>query len=177
MCMAQCNTELLCVCPEHSDMCHAFACKAMSISSILDLTASHAGMPSMTRLMHSCSGNGHAACTYQLAWCNMNIEATITFDLFMYGVTYTRLPRARTQTHSKCERYMCSVPISLVEYEINGVWWAAARSVNNQWPYHRELGDFSFPLPIRITSVAGEVITDVVPSSTGTPLPFLSPPY
>ena len=71
---------------------------------------------------------------------------------------------------------MCSVPISLVEYEINGVWWAAARSVNNQWPYHRELGDFSFPLPIRITSVAGEVITDAVYSSTGTPLPFLSPP-
>lgn len=62
-----------------------------------------------------------------------------------------------------------------MEYEINGVWWAAARSVNNQWPYHRELGDFSFPLPIRITSVAGEVITDVVPAATGTPLPFLSP--
>lgn len=63
---------------------------------------------------------------------------------------------------------ICSVPILSVEYEVNGVWWTAARSVNNQWPYHRELGDFSFPLPIRVTSVAGEVITDVVPSATGT---------
>lgn len=61
----------------------------------------------------------------------------------------------------------CSVPLKSVEYKINGKWWKAARSVNNQWPYHRELGDFSFPLPIRVTSVAGEVLEDVVPSSSG----------
>lgn len=59
------------------------------------------------------------------------------------------------------------VPIKLVEYQVQGVWWAAARSVNNQWPYHMEAGAFSFPLPIRVTSVAGEVLTDTVPSSTG----------
>ncbi len=63
---------------------------------------------------------------------------------------------------------MCSVPLQLVEYQINGVWWPAARSVNNQWPYHREIGDFSFPMPIRVTSVAGEVLVDTVPSSSGT---------
>ena len=63
---------------------------------------------------------------------------------------------------------MCSVPLQLVEYQINGVWWPAVRSVNNQWPYHREIGDFSFPMPIRVTSVAGEVLVDTVPSSSGT---------
>ena len=62
---------------------------------------------------------------------------------------------------------MCSVPLQLVEYQINGVWWAAARSVNNQWPYHREIGTFNFPMPIRVTSVAGEVLVDTVPSSSG----------
>lgn len=62
---------------------------------------------------------------------------------------------------------MCSVPLQLVEYHINGVWWPAARSVNNQWPYHREIGDFNFPMPIRVTSVAGEVLADTVPSSAG----------
>ena len=62
---------------------------------------------------------------------------------------------------------MCSVPLQLVEYQINGVWWPAARSVNNQWPYHREVGNFNFPLPIRVTSVAGEVLVDTVPSSSG----------
>lgn len=59
------------------------------------------------------------------------------------------------------------VPLKSVEYQINGEWWSAARSVNNQWPYHRELGNFAFPLPIRVTSVAGEVLEDVVPSSSG----------
>ncbi|KAA6428967.1 MAG: hypothetical protein FRX49_01077 [Trebouxia sp. A1-2] len=59
------------------------------------------------------------------------------------------------------------VPLQLVEYQINGVWWPAARSVNNQWPYHREIGNFNFPLPIRVTSVAGEVLVDTVPSSSG----------
>lgn len=62
---------------------------------------------------------------------------------------------------------VCSVPLRSVEYKINGKWWSAARSVNNQWPYHREVGDFSFPLPIRVTSVAGEVLEDVVTSSSG----------
>ncbi len=76
---------------------------------------------------------------------------------------------------------MCSVPLQLVEYQIDGVWWPAARSVNNQWPYHREIGDFNFPLPIRVTSVAGEVLLDTVPSSSGmvhrlNPLPLGTPP-
>ena len=69
----------------------------------------------------------------------------------------------------------CSVPLKSVEYQINGQWWSAARSVNNQWPYHRELGDFSFPLPIRVTSVAGEVLEDVVPSSSGQSKVWLPP--
>lgn len=59
------------------------------------------------------------------------------------------------------------VPLQLVEYQINGVWWPAARSVNNQWPYHREIGNFQFPMPIRVTSVAGEVLVDTVSSSSG----------
>lgn len=65
----------------------------------------------------------------------------------------------------------CSVPLKSVEYKVNGKWWSASRSVNNQWPYHREIGDFSFPLPIRVTSVAGEVLEDVVPSSSGLDMP------
>ncbi|KAL3144188.1 hypothetical protein ABBQ32_003969 [Trebouxia sp. C0010 RCD-2024] len=59
------------------------------------------------------------------------------------------------------------VPLKSVEYNIDGQWWSATRSVNNQWPYHREVGDFSFPMPIRVTSVAGQVLEDIVPSSSG----------
>ena len=69
--------------------------------------------------------------------------------------------------HADLPLAACSVPLKSVEYQINGEWWSAARSVNNQWPYHRELGNFAFPLPIRVTSVAGEVLEDVVPSSSG----------
>jgi len=56
-----------------------------------------------------------------------------------------------------------------VEIKLGGNWIPLKRSANNQWPYYNTNGPWqsSFPMPIRITSAAGESIEDSVPNTKG----------
>ena len=56
-----------------------------------------------------------------------------------------------------------------VEVKLGGSWIALKRSANNQWPYYNTQGPWqsSFPMPIRITSAAGEVVEDSIPDTKG----------
>ncbi|CAL5218467.1 g150 [Coccomyxa viridis] len=61
------------------------------------------------------------------------------------------------------------VPVAGVEIKLGGSWVPLKRSSNNQWPYYNTNGPWqsSFPMPIRITSAAGEAIEDSIPSAKG----------
>lgn len=61
------------------------------------------------------------------------------------------------------------IPVAGVEVKIGSTWVPLKRSANNQWPYYNTNGPWesSFPMPIRVTSAAGETIEDSVPSSKG----------
>ena len=63
----------------------------------------------------------------------------------------------------------CRVPVAGVEIKLGGSWVPLKRSSNNQWPYYNTNGPWqsSFPMPIRITSAAGEAIEDSIPSAKG----------
>lgn len=61
----------------------------------------------------------------------------------------------------------CSVPIKAVEIKIGEGWYSVPRATNNMWPYHKQAGPWSFPMPIRITSIADEVMEDVVTNAPG----------
>ncbi len=63
----------------------------------------------------------------------------------------------------------CRVPITGVEVKLGGEWLPLKRTVNNQWPYYNTNGPWqsSFPMPIRVTSVTGETIEDVITSTKG----------
>lgn len=56
-----------------------------------------------------------------------------------------------------------------VEIKLGGNWIPLKRSANNQWPYYNTNGPWqsSFPMPIRITSAAGESIEDSIPNAKG----------
>ena len=48
-----------------------------------------------------------------------------------------------------------------MQVKINNVWVKMQRANNNQWPYYNTNGPWQtgFPMPIRISSIAGEVGT------------------
>ena len=48
-----------------------------------------------------------------------------------------------------------------MQVKINNVWVKMQRANNNQWPYYNTNGPWQtgFPMPIRISSIAGEVRT------------------
>ena len=56
-----------------------------------------------------------------------------------------------------------------VEVKLGGTWVPLKRSANNQWPYYTTNGPWqsSFPMPIRLTSAAGETLEDAIPSAKG----------
>ena len=53
------------------------------------------------------------------------------------------------------------IPVAQVEVKINNAWVKMQRANNNQWPYYNTNGPWQtgFPMPIRISSIAGEVGT------------------
>ena len=53
------------------------------------------------------------------------------------------------------------IPVAQVQVKINNVWVKMQRANNNQWPYYNTNGPWQtgFPMPIRISSIAGEVGT------------------
>ena len=64
---------------------------------------------------------------------------------------------------------MCRVPIASVEIKLQGQWLPMKRTVNNQWPYYNTNGPWqtAFPIPVRVTSVVGEVIEDTITGVKG----------
>lgn len=62
-----------------------------------------------------------------------------------------------------------AVPITDVQVKIGGFWRSLRRSNNNQFAYYSEAGPWqtTMPMPIRVTSVTGETVEDVVASTSG----------
>jgi hypothetical protein len=54
-----------------------------------------------------------------------------------------------------------AVPVASVEVQMDGAWQAVPRSFNNQWAVHGAW-EKALPLPIRVTSLTGEVVEDKV---------------
>ncbi len=56
-----------------------------------------------------------------------------------------------------------------MQVKINDVWVNMKRANNNQWPYYNTNGPWQtgFPMPIRVTSIAGETVEDVITSPSG----------
>ena len=56
-----------------------------------------------------------------------------------------------------------------MQVKINDVWVNMKRANNNQWPYYNTNGPWqtNFPMPIRVTSIAGETVEDVITSVAG----------
>jgi hypothetical protein len=67
---------------------------------------------------------------------------------------------------------VCRVPVDSVQLQIKNlagdfVWVSPRRSQNNQWVWpgdvvQKRWSDSDYPMPIRITSVAGETVQDVI---------------
>ena len=62
-----------------------------------------------------------------------------------------------------------AVPITEVQAKIGGAWRPLRRSNNNQFAYYSEAGPWQteMPLPLRVTSVTGETVEDVMASTSG----------
>lgn len=62
-----------------------------------------------------------------------------------------------------------AVPITDVQAKIGGAFRSLRRSNNNQWAYYSEAGPWQteMPLALRITSVTGETVEDVMSSTSG----------
>lgn len=58
-----------------------------------------------------------------------------------------------------CPSGVRRIPVAQVQVKINNVWVKMQRANNNQWPYYNTNGPWQtgFPMPIRISSIAGEV--------------------
>ena len=56
------------------------------------------------------------------------------------------------------------VPVSNVSAKIGNSWIPMTRGANNQWAYYNTAGAWeeSFPMSVRITSVAGETMEDII---------------
>ncbi|KAK9834151.1 hypothetical protein WJX81_003220 [Elliptochloris bilobata] len=61
------------------------------------------------------------------------------------------------------------IPVSQVEVKINNVWIKMQRANNNQWPYYNTNGPWQtgFPMPVRVTSIAGETVEDTIAGPSG----------
>ncbi len=67
-----------------------------------------------------------------------------------------------------CSCHACSVPVKSAEMRLpNSTDWEWVPHSEGRWQITSPVDPLAFPLPIRLTSVLGDVVTDTIDSSLG----------